>query len=129
VTSGARGEQLASDWLRRQRKFVIVARNWRNPRDAREEIDLVARDAGVLVFIEVKARAADALVPGYYAVNRRKRRILRRAIRAYLAGLRERPPTVRLDIVEVLLPAPGTGPGPAILHFENVALFSKHFRP
>src|SRR4051812_4015444 len=83
--AGTRGEQLASEWLQQHRRFKIVARNWRSPRDRREEIDLVCRDTDVLVFVEVKARAAGALVPGYYAIDRRKKRVLRRAIETYLA--------------------------------------------
>ncbi len=125
--AGERGEQLAADWLRREKRFTIVARNWRNPADRREEIDLVCRDEEALVFVEVKARAAGALVPGYYAVDARKKRVLRRAIESYLAQLREKPLTFRFDIVEI---AHGTeaGSAPEILHFENVPLFSKHFR-
>ena len=105
--AGGRGEQLAAEWLQRERGFTIIARNWRSPRDRRDEIDLVARDGGALVFVEVKARAAES----------------------YLARLREKPRTFRLDVVEVILPAAGAEPGaPEILHFENVALFGKHFR-
>lgn len=133
--AGAEGEQAAADWLRRERGFTIVARNWRSPRDRREEIDLVGRDGEVLVFVEVKTRAADALVPGYHAVDGRKKRVLRRAIKTYLAQLREKPRTFRFDVVEV-----GTHPserlrngpdavGDTVMHFANVPLFSKHFRP
>ena len=78
-----------------------MAANWRNPRDRREELDLVMLDRGILVFVEVKARAAGALVPGYYAVDRRKRRVLRRAVQAYVAALRDKPHAVRFDVVEV----------------------------
>src|SRR5258706_15330185 len=88
---GDKGERLAAEWLQRERRFSIVTRNWRNPRDRREEIDLVCRDANVLVFVEVKARAADALVPGYFAVDKRKKRVLRRAVGTYLRMLREKP--------------------------------------
>lgn len=147
--AGARGERLAVEWLRRERHFAIVARNWRSPRDRREEIDIVARDGDVLVFVEVKARAAGALVPGYHAIDARKKRVLRRAIEAYLAQLREKPHTFRFDVVEVSFPvAPkkaASGPNrptdrsaqasdaefaaePEVLHFENVPLFSKYFR-
>jgi putative endonuclease len=135
-SAGTRGERLAAEWLRRERRFAIVAQNWRSPRDRREEIDLVCRDADVLVFVEVKARAAGALVPGYHAVDDRKKRVLRRAIETYLAQLREKPRTFRFDVVEVSFPsfakasegaAPAT-PEPEILHFENVPLFSKYFR-
>lgn len=133
-SGGDRGERLAAAWLERERGFAIVARNWRNPHDRREEIDLVARDGEVLVFVEVKARAAAALVPGYHAVDERKKRALRRAIQAYLGALAEKPRTFRFDVVEVSLPAAaarderGKRPEPEILHFENVALFSKYFR-
>lgn len=125
-SAGDQGEQLAAEWLERERKFVVVARNWRSPRDRREELDLICRDGEALVFVEVKARAAGALVPGYYAVDGRKKRVLRRAITAYLASLREKPHTLRFDVVEVSLPVGAAG-GPEILHFENVPLFSKHF--
>jgi putative endonuclease len=126
-SAGDRGERLAAEWLCRERRFTIVARNWRSPRDRREEIDLVCRDADVLVFVEVKARAAGALVPGYHAVDQRKKRVLRRAIETYLAQLREKPQTFRFDVVEVSF-ASMPAHAPEVLHFENVPLFSKYYR-
>ncbi|MEX2044157.1 MAG: YraN family protein [Opitutus sp.] len=127
-STGDQGERLAADWLSRERRFAIVARNWRNPGDRREELDLVCRDGEVLVFVEVKARAADALVPGYHAITRRKKQVLQRAARAYLRSLRERPRTFRFDVVEIGIAPRGTATPPRILHFENVPLFPKHFR-
>jgi putative endonuclease len=123
ATAGDRGERLAAGWLRRQRGFTVVARNWRSPHDRRDEIDLVCRDGDVLVFVEVKTRAVGALVPGYYAVDARKKRALRRAVEAYLRQLHPAPRTYRCDVVEVALPA-GEAP-PEILHFENVSLLPK----
>lgn len=127
VDPGERGERLAAAWLRRERGFRIVARNWRSPRDRREEIDLVARDGEALVFVEVKARAAGALVSGHHAVDARKREVLRRAVTAYLAGLRTKPVTVRFDIVEVALPAGGAAE--EVRHFAGIPLFPPHWRP
>lgn len=137
-SGGERGERLAAEWLRREKGFSVVTRNWRNPRDRRDEIDLVCRDGEVLVFVEVKARTAEALVPGYHAVDQRKKRVLRRAIEAYLGGLREteKPRTFRFDVVEVSFEQAVRGEGGGkrergeveILHFENVELFSKYFR-
>ena len=124
--TGADGERAAAAWLRRERGFRIVARNWRSPADRRDEIDLVARDGDVLVFVEVKTRAAGALVPGYHAVDERKKRAVRRAAEAYLGGLTAKPATFRFDVVEVTTAAGAT---PEVLHFENVALFSKYYRP
>src|ERR1035437_8920821 len=82
--AGARGEAAAADFLQHRHGFTLITRNWRSPRDRREEIDIIARDGEVLVFVEVKARGTDALVPGYYAIDRRKKRVLRRAVHAYL---------------------------------------------
>ena len=128
---GSRGERVAAEWLRRERNFSVVAQNWRSPRDRRDEIDLVCRDGDVLVFVEVKARVAGALVPGYFAVDRRKKRVLKRAAQIYLAQLREKPRTFRFDVVEVSLAkdgGDGNGSASEVLHFENVPLFSKHYR-
>lgn len=122
---GEVGERLAAEFLRRERGFRVVARNWRSPRDRRAELDLVCRDGDVLVFVEVKTRAAGALVPGIYAVDARKKRALRRACESYLRSLAVRPRTYRLDVVEVALPADGE---PAVLHFENISLFPKRGR-
>lgn len=116
---GAAGEEAAARYLRRACGMRVVARNWRDPRDARREIDLVCRDGDVLVFVEVKTRPAAGLVRGFRSVDRRKRRTLGRAINAYLARLRVRPPTYRLDVVEVVT---RTGAPPEFLHFANVAL-------
>jgi putative endonuclease len=125
---GAAGEQLAADYLRRRRGFAIVARNWRNPRERREEIDLVCRDREVLVFVEVKSRKDTARVRGFAAVDRRKKRVLRRAIRAYLTQLSARPAVHRLDVVEVVTSARQPA---QVRHFENVPLVggSRHVLP
>jgi putative endonuclease len=124
AADGARGEQAAADFLKTRQGFAIVTRNWRSPRDQRDEIDLVCRDGDVLVFVEVKARAEGALVSGYHAVDERKKRALRRAVRAYLAGLTAPPRTFRFDVAEVTL----SGRLPSqVLHFENVPLFPKGY--
>lgn len=119
---GAAGERLAERYLRRERGFVRIARNWRNPLDRREEIDLVMRDGEVLVFVEVKTRSLDAKVPGFHAVDADKRRILRRGIAAYLRGMKTPPRTHRLDVVEVGWPREGSKAGPKLRHIERVAL-------
>ncbi len=60
--------------------YRIVSRRWRSPAG---EIDIVARRGNVLVFIEVKARAAfDAAA---YAVTARQQRRIAAAAAAWLA--------------------------------------------
>ena len=122
--AGALGEQTAADFLHARHGFSIVARNWRSPRDRRDEIDLVCRDGKVLVFVEVKARAEGALVSGYQAVNERKRRALRRAVHAYLGSLPAPPRTFRFDIAEVTL---SDRLPVQVMHYENVPLFPEGY--
>lgn len=126
--AGNFGERLAEDYLRRTGGYRLLARNWRNPADRREEIDLVMQDGEVLVFVEVKARALGALVPGYFAVTARKKRVLRRACVAYLRRLRARPLTYRFDIVEVELPPARAAAAPVVRHFSHVPLFDPDWR-
>jgi len=83
------GERIASLYLR-ARGLRLVARNVRWGRD---EIDLVFLDGRTLVFVEVKARtrvASRLELDPFAAIDRRKRRALRRAARAYLARSRLR---------------------------------------
>ena len=124
-TTGETGERAAEDFLKGI-GFHVLARNWRSPRDRRDEIDLVCRDGEILVFIEVKTRTSSALVPGYFAVDVRKKKVLRRAATEYLRKLHPPPVTFRLDVVEVTT---REGAAPEVRHFENVPLFPKHFRP
>jgi putative endonuclease len=128
AAAGTWGEAQAAAWLERNRRFRILARNWRSPRDRRCELDLVARDGEVLVFVEVKTRALGALVGGYTAVDGRKRRALARAGEAYLLALPpvHRPLTYRFDVVEVDDPGAsrrGDLPEEGIRHYENVPIF------
>ena len=104
---GEAGERAAEAHLRAN-GLRVLARNWRNPADEREEIDLVCEEAGgaddeaaVVVFVEVKARVSGARVSGYRAVNKRKRSVLLRACGAYLSRLRPPARHYRFDIVEV----------------------------
>jgi len=125
AATGVEGEALAAEFLVAH-GYEVVVRNWRNPHDRREELDLVCRDGVALVFVEVKARDDAALVPGYYTVDFRKKKVLLSACRAYLRSLRVRPDTFRFDVVEVTthFGAPST-----VLHFENIPLFDKHWVP
>lgn len=128
LAAGDEGERIARRFLVAKPGWRLVAANWRNPRDLREELDLVMCDREVLVFVEVKARSEGARVPGYHAVDQRKRKVLRRAIKAYVSALREKPRTVRFDVVEVTLPSvSGTAPG--VLHFEGIPLMGPQWRP
>ena len=68
----------------------------------REEIDVVARDGEVLVFVEVKTRASEAYGRPAASVDRNKRRLLCRAAARYLARMADPRVCYRFDIVEVV---------------------------
>ncbi len=127
--TGARGERQAAWFLFWRKGFTIIARNWRSPKDERDELDLVCKDGEILVFVEVKTRDSLSVVRGYDAVNVRKRKVMRRAALAYLYALHpcRRPKAVRFDVVEVSQPR--SGADPEILHFENIQVLGKGFLP
>lgn len=79
-------------------KFLLA--NYRGPHG---EIDLVFRDRDCLVFVEVKARSADAWTRPAAAVNARKRRALAKTAFAYLRQLDQPRVKIRFDVVEILL--------------------------
>lgn len=119
---GQFGEDLAADYCRRELGFKIITRNWRWKRD---ELDLVCRDGEVLVFVEVRARAAHALVSGVHSVTASKKKALLRGCKAYINQLQNPPKHVRFDIVDVSIADDGIG---EVRHYSNIPLFSKHFR-
>lgn len=80
-TIGASGEQAAFDWLE-QEGFEVVARNWRS---GRYELDIVAKRAGTLHFIEVKTRDEGSWESPEDAMGPAKQRSFRKAAQAYLA--------------------------------------------
>ena len=109
---GREGESLAERFLR-SRGYRIVARNVRSPSG---ELDLVAEDAGVLVFVEVKARQTNALGGVLYAVDRKKQLRIAKQAAQYLARHRLWSRPCRFDVV---LLQSGAGPDPAIELIQN----------
>ena len=118
---GQYGENLAADYCKRTLGFQVIARNWRHKR---YELDIVCLDAGVLVFVEVRARAANSLVGGYHSIDTHKKRVLQRGSKAYINQLQNSPKHVRFDVIDVSLSDEGEGD---VRHYGNVPLFSKHY--
>ncbi len=91
------GEDLACAELRR-RGYAILARRYRTRYG---DIDVIAREGGVVVFVEVKARCDEAFGGGGAAVTAWKQQRIVRMATDYLArhGLLEAP--CRFDVVTV----------------------------
>jgi len=98
---GERGEKLAEAHLRKN-GYKILTRRYR-PKSTRGDIDLVAREKDVLVFIEVKTRSSEEFGRPIDSVNEDKRHHLRRAALDYLRRLGNPKLYFRFDVVEVVL--------------------------
>jgi putative endonuclease len=111
------GEDAACDYLRKK-GYKILERNFRK---GYGEIDIVALDGDILVFIEVKTRTSDSYGTPFDAISSSKLRLLIKGANFYKYILHpELPDTVRIDAVGVL------AWGDEILsieHIENISGF------
>ncbi len=95
-TLGREGEGLAVSFLRKQ-GYRIIKKNYRTPFG---EIDIIAQDGEVVVFVEVKTRSGDAFGPPFEAVDRRKREKIRNVALSYLKKIRKEP-AARFDVLSI----------------------------
>jgi len=96
-TLGQLGEDLACRELRR-RGYEILERRYRTRLG---EIDIVAVHDGVLVFVEVKARAGQAFGSGAEAVTAWKQRQVAQVAAEFVARRRLHDRPCRFDVVSV----------------------------
>lgn len=107
---GSRGERLASRYLKRQGLRVLA----RGVRAGLGELDLVAREGEVLVFVEVKTRRRGE--PAEAVTTEKQRRLTMAALAfARRHGLLEVPS--RFDVVAIVWPNDATAP--EIKHYRN----------
>lgn len=119
--TGRTGEDIACEFLKRN-GFRIVERNYRNPIGrALGEIDIVAKEHGHIVFVEVKTRSVDSCFDTLpeSAITAEKLRRLARIAEMYLMehGIRESP--YRFDAVSVTI---GGDRPPEIRHLRGIFL-------
>jgi putative endonuclease len=93
---GDKGEDLAVKHLKKN-GYRILARNYKAPTG---EIDIIADDRGILVFIEVKTRTDDLFGKPEEAVNMKKQHKIKRTALHYMSRLKKEQPS-RFDIVSV----------------------------
>lgn len=95
--AGLEGEDLACRHLAAQ-GYAILARNFRCRSG---EVDVVARDGAVTVFVEVKHRRGSGHGAGHESVTFGKRRRIVRAARIFASarGLSESP--LRFDVISI----------------------------
>jgi putative endonuclease len=77
---GNKGEMLASRFLL-DKGYAVHHHNWRS---GHKEIDIIAQQRNVLVFVEVKSRTSEEYGNAYDAVDDKKIRLLISAAQAYI---------------------------------------------
>ncbi|MBS3757529.1 MAG: YraN family protein [Desulfobacterales bacterium] len=92
---GQRGEALAERHLK-SLGYQILERNYRNRLG---EIDLIARDNGALVFVEVKTRRSNRYGSPRLAITPHKQKKLSITALAYLKQTRQMNCKARFDVV------------------------------
>jgi putative endonuclease len=123
LKTGRWGERQAVQLLKKKRYKILGERVRVGKRD---EIDIVAEQGDVLVFIEVKTRANEEYGRPFSAVTTKKRKNLSRAAVAYIKRKRIRPDYIRFDVIEVV-GAQGSGK-PDRRHIENAFPLDSAYR-
>ena len=95
VLKGKKGEDLAAKYLA-QLGYRVLQRNWYCRWG---EIDLVAKEGGSIIFVEVKYRSAGWFGDPHQAVNAAKLRALRRSIQRYIYLHKLFDQAHRLDVI------------------------------
>lgn len=118
---GELGERAAKQHLQKRGLKFLTA----NFRSERGEIDLIFRDDGGLVFVEVKTRSSEDWTRPAAAVDARKKRLLSLTALDYLRLLKNPEVKFRFDIVEVLLT---DGAVREVRHLPNSFTLTKPYR-
>ena len=110
---GALGEKLAAKHLKKL-GYKILTTNYKCKLG---EIDIIAREGGEIVFVEVKTRGPEPYVLGRYSVDKRKQEHIFRVATYYIssAGCELQP---RFDVIDVELDR-STGRAVKLEHIPN----------
>jgi putative endonuclease len=109
---GQYGENLAVKHLK-ESGYQIVGRNWRC---ALGEIDIIARNDNMLVFVEVRSRHTASTEAAFESITPTKRRRLIALAHAWLADHQQEDENWRVDVVAIAQPRAGR---PIIEHVED----------
>lgn len=93
---GPEGEEMALGYLKRL-GYRIYERNYRTPFG---EIDIIAGDGEIVVFVEVKTRANYGYGAPFESVTKTKREKIRKTALSYLKRLKAEPPA-RFDVLSI----------------------------
>jgi len=97
---GKKGEELAVQYLVAH-GFQLIERNWRC---AQGEIDVIVRQGGSVVFVEVKTRSSTAYGHPFEAITVSKMARMRRLAAAWCEQAAQRPADIRIDAIAIVAP-------------------------
>lgn len=109
---GRRGEDLAHRYLR-SKGLTILSRNYR-PGGGESEVDIVAREREIVVFVEVKARSSAEHGSPDRAIGSEKQKHIIRAARAFATRAGIEWNQVRFDTISIVFSKP-----PSIVHQQD----------
>ncbi len=95
---GREGEEAAARYLDKL-GYSILEKNYRTPFG---EIDIIAKDKGIIVFIEVKTRADDSFGHPFEAVDYRKREKIKKVALCFLKRIKKEHPA-RFDVLSIFM--------------------------
>ena len=95
-TLGKDGENIAAAFLKKK-GFRIIEKNYRT---AFGEIDIIAQDRDVIVFVEVKTRSDTAFGYPFEAVNPKKREKIRKVALCFMKRQKKESPA-RFDVMSI----------------------------
>lgn len=95
-TLGKKGERIAKEFLKKK-GYSILKENYRTPFG---EIDIIAREKDVLVFVEVKTRTDLTFGSPFEAVNERKKEKTKKVALSFMKGLKKECPA-RFDVLSI----------------------------
>ena len=111
---GKWGEDLAADYLQRK-GYTIIERDWKS---GKRDLDIIAQDGNIIVFVEVKTRRNRLFGEPEESVDYHKLQNLQQAISHYVKFKHIRQ-EIRFDIISIV----GTvGTDPDIQHIQDVTL-------
>jgi len=96
---GALGENVAVSFLQ-QNGYTILEKNFYYNHG---EIDIVAKDGNVLVFVEVKSRHSDKFGEPEESVTPKKQEIIRRTAEGYVSSKNLEETECRFDVVSIMM--------------------------
>jgi len=94
---GQKGETAAAKYLRKL-GWKILEQNYRT---SRGEIDLIAKDGDVLIFVEVKSYSCRSFYLPSFSIDKNKRQCIIKAAKTYLFKKNIRDTNCRFDVITI----------------------------